>query len=547
MRYFIKTILLIFGFILYSFFGFSQNDKNDEDTIYVYTEQMPEYPGGIIGLKRHIAENLIYPKDAREQNIQGTVFLRFEVTKTGEIGKVEIQKGAHSILDSEAIRVIKSLPKFKPGMKDGKPVNIWYSMPITFQLNSSQNEITIKPKYPEGDAALLQYVYSHFIIPDNLHDPDIYGVIKVKCELNKSGNVTNAEIIKSVHPLLDKEAKRVVKTLPKFVPGTINGKPVKSYIIIPVTVIEPIFNSKDNKPEFLNYNKSVSEYIKENINYPKEALYAGIKGIVYVKFELTKNGMIDNISDINHSNINHSNLLLSKEAVRIIKSLPDLKPEKINHKPANVWYTVPVIFNNEKIKIELAEYYGADSLLYKLINEKVTKQLKEKPDSGSLSVIFEVKKNGKIGETKIVESCNSYVDSVILGIISSLPDFKPGKVNGKVADTWYYLSFTDKIFIYVRNMPEFPGGVMALKRYIAVHVDYPREAVGKGIQGIVFLRFEVTKTGDIGKVEIQKGVHPLLDNAAIKVIKSLPKFKPGEQNGKKVNVWYSLPVTFKLN
>jgi len=105
----------------------------------------------------------------------------------------------------------------------------------------------------------------------------------------------------------------------------------------------------------------------------------------------------------------------------------------------------------------------------------------------------------------------------------------------------------DQIFIYVKNMPEFPGGVVALKRYIAEHVIYPAVARENGIEGTVFLRFEVTKTGKVGKVELQKGVDPLLDNEAIKVIKTLPRFKPGEQNGKKVSVWYSIPVTFKLN
>ena len=105
----------------------------------------------------------------------------------------------------------------------------------------------------------------------------------------------------------------------------------------------------------------------------------------------------------------------------------------------------------------------------------------------------------------------------------------------------------DKIFIYVKNMPEFPGGKLALRRYVAEHVVYPAVARENGIEGTVFLRFEVTKSGAVGKVELQKGVDPLLDDESIRVIKNLPKFKPGEQNGKKVNVWYSIPVTFKLN
>lgn len=105
----------------------------------------------------------------------------------------------------------------------------------------------------------------------------------------------------------------------------------------------------------------------------------------------------------------------------------------------------------------------------------------------------------------------------------------------------------DKIFIYVKNMPEFPGGQLALRKYISDHVVYPAVARENGIEGTVFLRFEVTKKGTVGKVELQKGVDPLLDDEAIRVIKKLPKFTPGEQNGKKVNVWYSIPVTFKLS
>ena len=105
----------------------------------------------------------------------------------------------------------------------------------------------------------------------------------------------------------------------------------------------------------------------------------------------------------------------------------------------------------------------------------------------------------------------------------------------------------DKIFIYVKNMPVFPGGKLALRKYIYDHVVYPAVARENGIEGTVFLRFEVTKSGKVGKVELQKGVDPLLDDEAIRVVKSLPKFKPGEQNGKKVNVWYSIPVTYKLN
>ncbi|MCD6555962.1 MAG: energy transducer TonB, partial [Bacteroidales bacterium] len=165
MKFFGKNILLIFGFSLYSFFGFSQNDKNaNNDTILVIAQQMPEFSGGVIGLKRFIAQNLDYPLEAKEAGIQGRIFLRFEVTKTGDIGKIEIQKGIHPILDREAVRVIKSLPKFKPGMQNGNPVSVWYSMPISFRLNIiGEVHNNVPPKFPGGPEALTDYIYAHFI------------------------------------------------------------------------------------------------------------------------------------------------------------------------------------------------------------------------------------------------------------------------------------------------------------------------------------------------------------------------------------------------
>jgi len=104
----------------------------------------------------------------------------------------------------------------------------------------------------------------------------------------------------------------------------------------------------------------------------------------------------------------------------------------------------------------------------------------------------------------------------------------------------------EEIFVYAEHMPEFPGGVNALRTYISKNITYPVIAQENGIQGTVYLRFEVKKTGKIGKVEIQKGADPLLNEEAKKVVQSLPAFKPGSQNGKAVAVWYSLPVVFKL-
>ncbi len=104
----------------------------------------------------------------------------------------------------------------------------------------------------------------------------------------------------------------------------------------------------------------------------------------------------------------------------------------------------------------------------------------------------------------------------------------------------------EEIFMVVEKMPEFPGGDLGLRKYIATHVKYPNVARESGIEGKVYLRFCVTSTGAVSKVSVLRSVDPLLDKEAVRVIKSLPKWTPGEQRGRKVNVWYTVPINFQL-
>ncbi len=103
-----------------------------------------------------------------------------------------------------------------------------------------------------------------------------------------------------------------------------------------------------------------------------------------------------------------------------------------------------------------------------------------------------------------------------------------------------------QIFFIVEKMPVFPGGDLGLRKYIATHVKYPNIARENGIEGKVYIRFCVTSSGAVEKVSLARGVDPILDKEAIRVVKALPKWKPGEQRGKKVNVWYTVPINYQL-
>ena len=105
----------------------------------------------------------------------------------------------------------------------------------------------------------------------------------------------------------------------------------------------------------------------------------------------------------------------------------------------------------------------------------------------------------------------------------------------------------DDVFMVVEEMPEFPGGTMALLEYLRSNIKYPKECRDNNIQGRVLVSFIVGKDGKITNPEIVLGVDPALDAEAMKVVAAMPEWKPGTQNGEKVRVQYTIPINFRLN
>jgi protein TonB len=109
-------------------------EADPEATPFVVVEEMPQFPGGDVALLKYIMEHTQYPEVAKENNIQGKVIVRFCVTSKGGVSQVSILKGVDPELDKEAIRVVNTLPTFKPGKQGGRPVPVWYMVPIAFTL-----------------------------------------------------------------------------------------------------------------------------------------------------------------------------------------------------------------------------------------------------------------------------------------------------------------------------------------------------------------------------------------------------------------------------
>ena len=111
-----------------------EEEEIQEEEIWLSVEENPEFPGGTAKLLEHVQKNLKYPMMARESDIQGKVFVNFVVEKDGSISNVKVLRGIGGGCDEEAVRVVQSLPKFKPGKQRGNPVRVSYTLPIVFKL-----------------------------------------------------------------------------------------------------------------------------------------------------------------------------------------------------------------------------------------------------------------------------------------------------------------------------------------------------------------------------------------------------------------------------
>lgn len=106
----------------------------DTTDTYLMVEAEPEFPGGMEALMKYLSENIKYPEQAKKENIQGKVYMRFVVERDGSIVDAEILRGIGGGCDEEALRVVNAMPKWKPGKQKGTPVRVQYNLPIVFKL-----------------------------------------------------------------------------------------------------------------------------------------------------------------------------------------------------------------------------------------------------------------------------------------------------------------------------------------------------------------------------------------------------------------------------
>ena len=228
-----------------------------EDTVYQIVEKMPQYTGGESALMKYVSENIKYPEKAKEDGIQGRVFISFVIEKDGSVSNVKVVRGIGGGCDEEAARVIAGMPKWQPGMQKGKPVRVNYMMPVFFKLTEEQPAKPFKksdmsktdmkpdkngvyqiveemPQFPGGETKLMEYIAKNLTYPQEAKDKGIDGRVFVAMVIEKDGSVSNVKVLRGIGGGCDEEAVRVISALPKWKPGKMNGEPVRVSYQIPI-------------------------------------------------------------------------------------------------------------------------------------------------------------------------------------------------------------------------------------------------------------------------------------------------------------------------
>ncbi len=212
--------------------------------IFTFIEQMPEFRGNI---REYIAQNVRYPENARLAGVSGLVGIKCVIDEWGNATDAAVAKSVHPALDSEALRVVRAMPKWKPGMQGGKPVKVDFRVPVRFTLSDPAPDsvvasapvnttllvpelpLAFADEMPRFDGQINSYLQQQLSQSPEARKSGGKGIVSVTFVVEADGRITGAKISKGINPVLDTEALRIVNTMPSWIAGKQGGKPVAVY------------------------------------------------------------------------------------------------------------------------------------------------------------------------------------------------------------------------------------------------------------------------------------------------------------------------------
>lgn len=364
----------------------SQSTLPQPDKLKVAASTLPSFPGGMDSLRAYLEKNIVYPKEALQKKIQGQVLITFVVQPDGQLSEISVLRGADLPLDKEAMRVIRSMPRWVPGKEKGIAVAKSVTIPITFKLPTSSSatyvpnptsqreaksqevEDNLQPMFPGGDQALIAYMSDNLVYPEEAVKKQLQGRLLVRFVVEPDGQLSQVGIHRSIHPLLDAEAVRMVKSMPRWIPARNNGVAVAAPMMLPITfklpsqglaslvdrlqksnvkqVAEPDSipvidenNTDIERPLFPGGDQGFNDFLRSKLEYPEVEYRNRNQGEVHLRFVVDVDGSISQVTVVKGTSP-----AFEQAALDVMKLAPKFIPARKDGKPIQAWHYIVIWF-----------------------------------------------------------------------------------------------------------------------------------------------------------------------------------------------------------
>ena len=484
------------------------NVEPEGEKVYEIVDEQPEFPGGNAAILEFIRSNVKYPPIAKKNEIEGRVIVQFIVERDGSLADVKVVKTLQEALDIEAKRLVSIMPDWKPGIKDGEPVRVRYSLPINFRLDEM-----VKESGSERKERIERMSFTSLFL--NIH-----------------GNEREMASPQVVNDPAD-ETNKCISLITNRAPKSRGESQLLLYCKRPFEIGDTVFFSIKIK------GRAKQKFTTELQSTPGSYLYSpsgssdvDVNWLQYtLKFLINNSGtqtIALNMADLNEGNVCY---------------FDDMKIEA--HHVGRDWVSEP-------------EFPGGIQAMKDYLKQNNKYPSPSRGKSVYVDVSFQVESDGTIHNPVADTGLDESLEAEAVRLVSEMPVWNPARRNGEPVG--YNISIPiefdntnapserkEDVYLVVESAPEFPGGTEALLAFLRKNVRYPAICRENNIQGRVLVTFVVNKNGEIVAPEVVKSVHPQLDMEALRVISIMPNWIPGTQKGKPVRVKYTVPINFRLN
>ena len=426
---------------------------------------------------------------------------------------------------------------------------------LYLKKNTSDKEIYAvleeRPEYPGGMKEAIKYIQTHIQYPPAAIYKKIQGRVWIESVIDRNGKVVQPKVAYSVHPLLDQEALRIVRMMPDWKPGKLNGETVKVKYVFPVT-----FRIEDH----------ITLVDKDSLCNPNDTGVVEIKYIPPVNADLPikrtssiKWGhLVDDAEGVTKVCLNdqtHQEIKSKSEDVKIISS--SLSNDKVYVSIFStshyLTYKGEYIFYREDKQKRLHEIYckniDKESVALQVVRGKEAEigiDLPKNAQPGDYLLKIRVYDENETCFYNIYQWFEAYTSQQVSTRERPIP-IGPANDSGNE-----FLPDEEDVFDVVQHMPEFPGGVPKLMEFIRQNIQYPQAAKQSKLEGTVIMQVVIDKDGTVTQPRILRSVNPVLSadaalcEEAFRIVSIMPKWKPGRQHGVNLKVRYAFPIKFEL-